>query len=199
MAKGMEDTLFYRDNRLVSLNEVGADLRRFAVSPAAFHHANQGRQRRWPNAMLCTPSYDTKRSEDARASQCAFRGDWRMAHAPGELEPDQSQQEAPALRRLGAEPERYEYLPNKRCWECGHQAWLMTRAWPLCANASKPTCSRPSAKPRSTPVRSIRIHVLTGESVKAEERGGKLFFNEGSLFTKFPVALLMPDNLQINK
>jgi (1->4)-alpha-D-glucan 1-alpha-D-glucosylmutase len=67
MAKGLEDTLFYRYNRLVSLNEVGADLRRFAVSPAAFHHANQERLRRWPHAMLCTSSHDTKRSEDMRA------------------------------------------------------------------------------------------------------------------------------------
>ncbi|MCR4300355.1 MAG: malto-oligosyltrehalose synthase [Sulfuricaulis sp.] len=67
MAKGMEDTLFYRSNRLTSLNEVGADLRRFAVSPAAFHHANQERQRRWPNAMLSTSTHDTKRSEDVRA------------------------------------------------------------------------------------------------------------------------------------
>jgi (1->4)-alpha-D-glucan 1-alpha-D-glucosylmutase len=67
MAKGLEDTLFYRYNRLVSLNEVGADPRRFAVSPAAFHHANQERQRRWPHSMLCTSSHDTKRSEDVRA------------------------------------------------------------------------------------------------------------------------------------
>ena len=80
MAKGMEDTLFYRYNRLVSLNEVGADLRRFAVSPAAFHHANQERQRRWPNAMLSTSTHDTKRSEDVRARLNVLSeipGEWR--------------------------------------------------------------------------------------------------------------------------
>ncbi|MDH5511697.1 MAG: malto-oligosyltrehalose synthase, partial [Gammaproteobacteria bacterium] len=80
MAKGMEDTLFYQYNRLVSLNEVGADLRRFAVSPAAFHYANQERQRRWPNAMLCTSTHDTKRSEDVRARLNVLSeipGEWR--------------------------------------------------------------------------------------------------------------------------
>lgn len=80
MAKGMEDTLFYRYNRLIALNEVGADLRRFAVSPAAFHYANQERQRRWPNAMLCTSTHDTKRSEDVRARLNVLSeipGEWR--------------------------------------------------------------------------------------------------------------------------
>ena len=32
MAKGVEDTAFYRFNRLVSLNEVGGDPARFALS-----------------------------------------------------------------------------------------------------------------------------------------------------------------------
>ena len=31
MAKGLEDTAFYRYNRLVSLNDVGADLHRFGI------------------------------------------------------------------------------------------------------------------------------------------------------------------------
>lgn len=66
MAKGLEDTSFYIYNRLVSLNEVGGDPRRFAVSVAAFHHANQERARHWPHALLCTSSHDTKRSEDVR-------------------------------------------------------------------------------------------------------------------------------------
>ena len=66
MAKGLEDTCFYIYNRLLSLNEVGGDPRRFGVSVSAFHHLNQERLRRWPNAMLCTSSHDTKRSEDVR-------------------------------------------------------------------------------------------------------------------------------------
>ncbi len=67
MAKGLEDTSFYIYNRLVSANEVGGDPKRFAVSPAAFHHANQERARRWPHAMLATSTHDNKRSEDVRA------------------------------------------------------------------------------------------------------------------------------------
>jgi (1->4)-alpha-D-glucan 1-alpha-D-glucosylmutase len=66
MAKSMEDTAFYRYHRLVSLNEVGGDPRRFGFSPAAFHRANEERQRRWPHAMVTTATHDTKRGEDVR-------------------------------------------------------------------------------------------------------------------------------------
>ncbi|MHB1751342.1 MAG: malto-oligosyltrehalose synthase [Acidiferrobacter sp.] len=67
MAKGLEDTLFYRYNRLVSLNEVGGDPSRFAVSLKAFHEANGTRLRERPTTMLATSTHDTKRSEDVRA------------------------------------------------------------------------------------------------------------------------------------
>ena len=67
MAKGLEDTSFYIYNRLVSLNEVGGEPKRFGTSVAAFHHTNQYRLRYWPDAMLNTSTHDTKRSEDVRA------------------------------------------------------------------------------------------------------------------------------------
>ncbi len=67
MAKAMEDTTFYVYNRLVALNEVGGDPRRFGVSVAAFHSATQERQRAWPGEMLATSTHDNKRSEDVRA------------------------------------------------------------------------------------------------------------------------------------
>lgn len=67
MAKGIEDTLFYRYNRLTSLNEVGGDPGRFGITIGEFHAANSERLRLWPDTMLCTSSHDTKRSEDARA------------------------------------------------------------------------------------------------------------------------------------
>jgi len=66
MAKGLEDTSFYRYYRLASLNEVGGDPRRFAVSINGFHHANQERVKHWPHAMLTTSTHDSKRSEDVR-------------------------------------------------------------------------------------------------------------------------------------
>lgn len=67
MARGLEDTSFYVYNRLLSLNEVGGNPRRFGVSVAAFHHANLARIRRWPHAMLNTSTHDSKRSGDVRA------------------------------------------------------------------------------------------------------------------------------------
>jgi (1->4)-alpha-D-glucan 1-alpha-D-glucosylmutase len=66
MAKGLEDTAFYRYNRLVSLNDVGSDLHRFGVRTAEFHFANQERLRYWPHTMLATGTHDSKRSEDVR-------------------------------------------------------------------------------------------------------------------------------------
>ena len=66
MAKAMEDTAFYRYFRLLTLNEVGGDPRRFGMSSAAFHHLTLERERRWPRAMLATATHDTKRGEDAR-------------------------------------------------------------------------------------------------------------------------------------
>ncbi|MGH7109330.1 MAG: malto-oligosyltrehalose synthase, partial [Stellaceae bacterium] len=67
MAKGLEDTAFYRYNRFVALNEVGGSPDSFGVSLAAFHRANRQRAERWPHAMLATATHDTKRGEDTRA------------------------------------------------------------------------------------------------------------------------------------
>jgi (1->4)-alpha-D-glucan 1-alpha-D-glucosylmutase len=66
MAKAFEDTAFYRYFRLLALNEVGGDPRRFGMSVAAFHHLTQDRARSWPRAMVTTATHDTKRGEDAR-------------------------------------------------------------------------------------------------------------------------------------
>jgi (1->4)-alpha-D-glucan 1-alpha-D-glucosylmutase len=66
-AKALEDTAFYRYARLLSLNEVGGDPRRFGTTVAAFHHLNQERTKLWPQTMVSTATHDTKRGEDARA------------------------------------------------------------------------------------------------------------------------------------
>src|SRR6516162_5480364 len=66
MAKAFEDTAFYRYFRLLALNEVGGDPRRFGISVAAFHHLTQERARSWPRTMVTTGTHDTKRGEDAR-------------------------------------------------------------------------------------------------------------------------------------
>jgi (1->4)-alpha-D-glucan 1-alpha-D-glucosylmutase len=67
MAKGAEDTAFYRYVPLLALNEVGGDPRRFGVTPAAFHRLMETRAKRWPLGMLASSTHDTKRGEDARA------------------------------------------------------------------------------------------------------------------------------------
>ncbi|SEF14771.1 (1-_4)-alpha-D-glucan 1-alpha-D-glucosylmutase [Rhizobiales bacterium GAS191] len=72
MAKGLEDTLFYRYARLLALNEVGGDPGRYGVTPAAFHAANVRRVQHWPHAMIATATHDTKRGEDARARLSAL-------------------------------------------------------------------------------------------------------------------------------
>jgi (1->4)-alpha-D-glucan 1-alpha-D-glucosylmutase len=67
MAKGVEDTAFYRYLRLLALNEVGGDPGRFSLPVAGFHAANAERARRFPANLLATSTHDTKRSGDARA------------------------------------------------------------------------------------------------------------------------------------
>jgi (1->4)-alpha-D-glucan 1-alpha-D-glucosylmutase len=69
MAKGVEDTAFYNYNRLISLNEVGADPGRNADADGLveFHARNAHMQRNWPHTMNATATHDTKRGEDVRA------------------------------------------------------------------------------------------------------------------------------------
>jgi (1->4)-alpha-D-glucan 1-alpha-D-glucosylmutase len=67
MAKGVEDTAFYRYFRLVALNEVGGNPGRFGIDCPGFHEANATRGRRFPRQLLTTYTHDTKRSPDVRA------------------------------------------------------------------------------------------------------------------------------------
>jgi (1->4)-alpha-D-glucan 1-alpha-D-glucosylmutase len=79
-AKGVEDTAFYRDTRLLALNEVGGDPGRFNLAVAAFHARSERRAERFPHGLLITQTHDTKRSGDARARIGALAGiadEWR--------------------------------------------------------------------------------------------------------------------------
>jgi (1->4)-alpha-D-glucan 1-alpha-D-glucosylmutase len=69
MAKGVEDTAFYRYNRLLALNDVGGDPGCFGLSLAGFHERNA---RRRPASLLTTFTHDTKRSADVRARLAAL-------------------------------------------------------------------------------------------------------------------------------
>jgi len=67
MAKGLEDTVFYIYNRLISLNEVGGFPETFGVALEDFHAFNSQRAQSFPHTLNTTATHDTKRGEDARA------------------------------------------------------------------------------------------------------------------------------------
>ena len=72
VAKGVEDTAFYRYHRLVALNEVGGSPERWTVTVEDFHAANHERARRFPRHLLASQTHDTKRSGDVRARLVAL-------------------------------------------------------------------------------------------------------------------------------
>jgi (1->4)-alpha-D-glucan 1-alpha-D-glucosylmutase len=67
MAKGIEDTVMYVYNRLLSLNEVGSQPSEFGISIEDFHTYNQNHSAQWPHTINATATHDTKRGEDVRA------------------------------------------------------------------------------------------------------------------------------------
>jgi (1->4)-alpha-D-glucan 1-alpha-D-glucosylmutase len=72
MAKGVEDTAFYRYSRLLALNDVGGDPSRFGIDVEQFHAANRERASRFPLNLLTTQTHDAKRSADVRARIAAL-------------------------------------------------------------------------------------------------------------------------------
>jgi (1->4)-alpha-D-glucan 1-alpha-D-glucosylmutase len=98
MAKGIEDTAFYRWHRLVALNEVGGDPDLLdGATPEQMHAWAIHQQQNWPLGMTTLSTHDTKRSEDVRARLLALAGDaeaWqRCADAAAE-----------AARNAGVDP-----------------------------------------------------------------------------------------------
>jgi (1->4)-alpha-D-glucan 1-alpha-D-glucosylmutase len=82
MAKGVEDTAFYRHVRFLALNEVGGDPSRWSIGVDAFHAGNAERARRFPRGLLVSTTHDTKRSGDVRArllGLTAMAADWAGA------------------------------------------------------------------------------------------------------------------------
>ncbi|SEL10276.1 maltooligosyl trehalose synthase [Blastococcus sp. DSM 46786] len=67
MAKGVEDSAYYRWARFVALNEVGGDPAHFGGTVAEFHAAQVHRLAVAPQSMTTLSTHDTKRSEDVRA------------------------------------------------------------------------------------------------------------------------------------
>jgi (1->4)-alpha-D-glucan 1-alpha-D-glucosylmutase len=79
VAKGVEDTAFYRWTRFAALNEVGGAPDRFGVTPSEFHDRAAARAAGWPHTMTALSTHDTKRSEDVRARLAVLSelpGEW---------------------------------------------------------------------------------------------------------------------------
>jgi (1->4)-alpha-D-glucan 1-alpha-D-glucosylmutase len=120
MAKAMEDTAFYRYVPLLSLNEVGGDPRSFGVSVAAFHFANQTRQRHRPHCLLGTSTHDSKRGEDLRARMDV------LSELPAQWED--------CLLRLSGWAQFYLTRTADRTWPSHNDIWLLFQTlvglWP---------------------------------------------------------------------
>jgi (1->4)-alpha-D-glucan 1-alpha-D-glucosylmutase len=110
-AKGVEDTAFYRWNRLVALNEVGGEPARFGVSVAEFHAGAAAREAARPTGMTLLSTHDTKRSEDVRARLAV------LSELPGEW--------AHALREWSAAHPLPERSLELLAWQC------LVGAWPI--------------------------------------------------------------------
>jgi (1->4)-alpha-D-glucan 1-alpha-D-glucosylmutase len=67
MAKGVEDTAYYRYSRFIALNEVGGDPGMFGIPLEDFHALQASRLRRQADSMTDLSTHDTKRGEDVRA------------------------------------------------------------------------------------------------------------------------------------
>jgi (1->4)-alpha-D-glucan 1-alpha-D-glucosylmutase len=107
MAKGVEDTVFYRYNRFVALNEVGGDPGRFGVSEEEFHRRAAAGDH--PASMTALSTHDTKRSEDVRARLAV------LSEIPGEF--------AGAVRRWSARARLPEPTLNLLAWQSLAGAW----------------------------------------------------------------------------
>jgi (1->4)-alpha-D-glucan 1-alpha-D-glucosylmutase len=139
MAKGIEDTAFYRWHRLVALNEVGADPgagRAPSVEP--LHAWARHQARHWPRGMTTLSTHDTKRSEDVRARLIAASGDveaWerlcrRAVEAAHWIDPQTAVLVAQTLVGVGEiSDERFEAYLTKALREAKlHTTWVAPHA-----------------------------------------------------------------------
>lgn len=129
-AKGDEDTLLYRQVRLLARCDVGAELREWAHSPSAIHHALANAR---PHGMLATSTHDTKRSEDVRARIAV------LSELPEEW--------AAAAQRWRERAERFWTVPPDRVMEYALLQTLVG-AWPLPLDRAKTYARKASREAR---------------------------------------------------
>jgi (1->4)-alpha-D-glucan 1-alpha-D-glucosylmutase len=113
VAKGTEDTAFYRYTRFAGVNEVGGSPDRFGLGVDEFHELAAAREAGWPATMTTLTTHDTKRSEDVRARLAV------LSELPGEF--------AEAVSRWTALRGIAEPSLNLLAWQ------TLVGAWPISA------------------------------------------------------------------
>ena len=111
VAKGTEDTTFYRYTRFAALTEVGGSPDVWGVDPDRFHELAAARDRDRPATMTTLTTHDTKRSEDTRARTLA------LAEVADEL--------AEAVERWSAQAGIDEPSLDLLAWQ------TLVAAWPI--------------------------------------------------------------------
>lgn len=194
MAKGLEDTAFYRYYRLTSLNEVGCHPAVFGISVDDFHAENEGRRAAWPHALLASSTHDNKRSEDVRARinvLSEMAGDW------GKTITRWARINAPKRVELDDE----DFAPDRNDEYLLYQTLLGT--WPLDASAALPTSVETDGwgmlqKPSSNAAWRTYRERIAAYMIKAAKEGKlhtswtspDLPYEEG--LTRFVEAVLQP-------
>ncbi|QWF82678.1 malto-oligosyltrehalose synthase [Amycolatopsis sp. CA-230715] len=112
VAKGTEDTTFYRFTRFAALNEVGGAPERFGVGVEEFHALAAAREAGRSATMTALTTHDTKRSEDVRARLAV------LSELPGEF--------AEAVERWTARRGIDEPSLNLLAWQTLVGAWPIT-------------------------------------------------------------------------
>jgi (1->4)-alpha-D-glucan 1-alpha-D-glucosylmutase len=124
MAKGVEDTIFYSYDRLVSCNEVGGQASLLGIPADKFHEFCHALHDRWPGNLLTTSTHDNKRSEDVRTrisvlseipdrwSEALHQWSQQNAAAWQNRPPDRHAEYLLYQTLIGAWP-----IDRERCWQ----------------------------------------------------------------------------------
>ena len=153
MAKGVEDTAFYRYNRLVALNEVGDDPGRFGRPVEDFHRHCARIAEQWPHTMLTLSTHDTKRSGDVRARL------FLLSEIPADWDA--------AVHRWGEHNERHrsQGYPDRNLEYLLYQT--LVGAWPIDAARLKQFLQKAS--------REAKVHTSWVNPVVAYDEAVELF------------------------
>ena len=184
MAKGHEDTAYYRETRLLALDEVGGDpdAPRHADALERFHAHQQRRLTTGRAGLTTTTTHDTKRSEDARARLLA------LSELPDLWEPAFPHVRAGRARTRSTTTSSAS--SPRRCSPPGPRTTTAGRPTPT---ASRPTCGRRSGRRSGrragpTPTRPTRRRSSRSQRSRLDARGVAFDRTFGGLRTRLAVA-----------